>query len=71
MLLHSRSEERAGRLALAYQALGKLADPEDKLCPAEVHDRQRELLGELGWDHWEAFSRSQKIDMYPSKLPLI
>ena len=69
LLLHSRSEERAGRLASAYKVLDKLAEPEDKAADPKIADRQAELLGKLGWGHWERHMLSIKSDSFPSSLP--
>ena len=69
MMLHSRSEERAGRLAGAWKALAKLADPEDKPAGAPVLDRQIHLLNSLDWHHWEAHFRGKKMDAFPLQFP--
>jgi hypothetical protein len=69
VMLHSRAEERAGRLASAYRVLDKAADPEDKAASKEVVERRAMLLEKLGWVHWAKFSRSRLIDLFPSALP--
>ena len=69
LLLHSRSEERAGRFASAYKVLDKLVEPDDKAADPQIAKRQAELLAKLGWSHWERHVRSAMLESFPLKLP--
>lgn len=71
VMLHSRAEERAGRLAVAYKVLDKIADPQDKAPNLTVADRRIALLSRLGWSHWAAHMKSRKVDVFPASLPPI
>eukprot|EP00854_Cymbomonas_tetramitiformis_P007018 gene7018-8369_t len=70
-LLHSRYEEREGRLALAITALDKLIDAEDRPCAKDVFQRRSYLMRCLRWRHWQQHEESRMLDVFPKAFPIL
>ncbi|PRW39066.1 Tripeptidyl-peptidase 2 isoform A [Chlorella sorokiniana] len=68
VLLHAKRDMLAGRLASAYRTLDKVASPEDKPAAKDVLELRAQLLGQLGWAHWERHARRRMGRQEPELL---
>jgi tripeptidyl-peptidase-2 len=64
VLLHIRRENRHDRLATALKLLNEKIkrSPHDK----KLHKKRIRLLGELGWDEWQAHETQWQIRRFPA-----
>lgn len=64
VLLHIRRENRHDRLATALKLLNEKIkrSPHDK----KLHKKRIRLLGELGWDEWQAYETQWQIRRFPA-----
>ena len=64
VLLHIRRENRHDRLATAIKLFNEKIkrSPHDK----KLHKKRIRLLGELGWDEWQAYETQWQIRRFPA-----